>query len=878
ALIAGGDNAGVAQNSLEVFDPTAGAFTTATGALSSPRESHAGAVLQDGRVLIVGGYCSGSAQVCPNGTGPLASSDIYDPSTGSVSPGPLMSTARRGLSATTQLDGKVFVAGGNDGSVDLASTEVYDPAAGTFAVSKTLATARQGHQAFLLPHNNNILIVGGTSAGVALNSSEQYVPWTGTLNPASFMTSARAGATGSPLSQDGLLLVAGGKDSSTPPNTLQSGELYGFATIKTDKGDYPPGTTVNISGSGWQPGETVALTLVESPLIDTHGPYPVQADANGNISDSSFTTDAHDLNVSFTLTAAGSVSQAQTTFTDAKGNLNSFTVSCSGPVGVGNPSSCTATATGTAGGTVSSWTSSGAGSFSPTSCILSGSGHTSSCAVNYTSSAAGSGTHSITATYNGDNNNYNSATSPAYSLTVYGAATKYIVTSSSSTPTAGAAVTITAQLADANGTSVPTSGKVVTWTSTNGGSFASPTSTTNSGGTVTVSFTTTTVAGTVHRVTATDNTSLTGASANITTVAGAVSASASTVSANPLAVLADNTTTSTITVTLKDQFNNPVSGKTVTLAAGSGSSTISAASGASGANGVVTFTVKDAVGQTVIYTAKDTTDNPNVTLTQTAAVTFYVPTALITSGNSTTFGETKLGTFTVTANGFPAPTFTESGTLPNGVTFNTATGVLSGTPASGTAGAYNNISLGASNGYGASPTQNFTLTVQAPPAAPSTPVLLPTTAGNPEDNVTASITPSFYGTTGATATTVTIYSDSDNVNVQVGSGTASNYSNNAFGVSANSPALGVGPHAITAVATDQFGNTSPASGVLNIQVVKDISPVLIGANNGTANTGNTSASTLAQTGVTAATGGMLFVTIAMDGGTGGVTVSDNATG
>src|SRR5204863_6441433 len=142
----------------------------------------------------------------------------------------------------------------------------------------TLATARQGHQAFLLPHSNNILIVGGTSSGVALNSSEQYVPWTGTLNTASFVTSARSASTGSPLSQDGLLLVAGGKDAKD--NTLQSSELYGFATVKTDKADYPPGTTVNITGSGWQPGEIVALTLVESPLIDTHGPYAVQADAS----------------------------------------------------------------------------------------------------------------------------------------------------------------------------------------------------------------------------------------------------------------------------------------------------------------------------------------------------------------------------------------------------------------------------------------------------------------------------------------------------------------------------------------------------------------------------------------------------------------------
>src|SRR5207248_1805095 len=254
-LIAGGDSGGVAQNSLEIYNPTSGTFVFATGALSSPRKAHAAAVLQDGRVLIAGGS---------NGTKPLATSDTYDPSTEAVSAGPLLATARQGLSATTQLDGKVFVAGGNNGSVDLAWTEVYDPAAGTFAVSATLATARQGHQAFLLPHSNNILIVGGTSSGAALNSSEQYVPWTGTLNTASFMTSARSASTGSPLSQDGLLLVAGGKDSSG--NTLASGELYGFATIKTDKADYPPGTTVHITGSGWQPNEIVSLTLVESPL------------------------------------------------------------------------------------------------------------------------------------------------------------------------------------------------------------------------------------------------------------------------------------------------------------------------------------------------------------------------------------------------------------------------------------------------------------------------------------------------------------------------------------------------------------------------------------------------------------------------------------
>ena len=91
------------------------------------------------------------------------------------------------------------------------------------------------------------------------------------------MTTPRSDATGAALTKvDGRLLIAGGSSASA--------ELYGFATVKTDAADYPPGTTVNITGSGWQPGETVTLTLVESPLIDTHGPFTTVADGNGNIS------------------------------------------------------------------------------------------------------------------------------------------------------------------------------------------------------------------------------------------------------------------------------------------------------------------------------------------------------------------------------------------------------------------------------------------------------------------------------------------------------------------------------------------------------------------------------------------------------------------
>lgn len=91
----------------------------------------------------------------------------------------------------------------------------------------------------------------------------------------------------------------------------------------------------------------------------------------------------------------------------------------------------------------------------------------------------------------------------------------------------------------------------------------------------------------------------------------------------------------------------------------------------------------------------------------------------ITSADHSTFQVGAAGTFTVTATGSPAPTLTETGTLPAGVTFNGSTGVLSGTPAAG--GSYP-LQITAANGAG-SVTQTFTLTVRAPTTT-STPAVL----------------------------------------------------------------------------------------------------------------------------------------------------------
>ena len=98
---------------------------------------------------------------------------------------------------------------------------------------------------------------------------------------------------------------------------LSSAEAYAFATLKTDKDDYAPGETVTITGSGWQPGERVTLSLREIPDLDHHDPLTAVADASGNIANTEFSPDEHDKGIRFMLTAVGAASEAEITFTDS---------------------------------------------------------------------------------------------------------------------------------------------------------------------------------------------------------------------------------------------------------------------------------------------------------------------------------------------------------------------------------------------------------------------------------------------------------------------------------------------------------------------------------------------------------------------------------
>ncbi len=89
---------------------------------------------------------------------------------------------------------------------------------------------------------------------------------------------------------------------------------------------------------------------------------------------------------------------------------------------------------------------------------------------------------------------------------------------------------------------------------------------------------------------------------------------------------------------------------------------------------------------------------------------------MITSGTSTTFTVGAYGAFSLTATGSPPPTFTETGSLPAGVSLSSG-GLLSGTPGSGAAGVYP-IAVTATNGVAPDAHRSFTIDVASPPPPP----------------------------------------------------------------------------------------------------------------------------------------------------------------
>jgi hypothetical protein len=181
--------------SAERYDGATGTFAP-TGSMAVSRMDPAAAPLPDGRVLVLGG------QVWGGGGTPLASAEIYDPASGEFTVTGSMAVTRFGAMAAPLPDGRVLVAGGY-GSGSEASAEIYDPETGEFSPTGAMVAGRAFGMAAPLA-DGSVLIVARGSGEDAL-TTEIYDPLTGTFAIGSAETSAPLHGAGGSL-DDGRVL------------------------------------------------------------------------------------------------------------------------------------------------------------------------------------------------------------------------------------------------------------------------------------------------------------------------------------------------------------------------------------------------------------------------------------------------------------------------------------------------------------------------------------------------------------------------------------------------------------------------------------------------------------------------------------------------
>jgi Putative Ig domain/Galactose oxidase, central domain/Kelch motif len=259
-LVAGG----LGLASAEIYDPGTGKFTPTKGSMSVARLGHTSTLLSNGKVLITGGQAS-------FGIAAYATAELFDPSTGmfTLTPGN-MSVGRLGNTATLLNNGKVLITGGFDGSTFLATAELFDPNTGTFTLTTgAMATPRGFHTATLL-NDKTVLVTGGiNTAGLSTAelfdpTSEAFTLTTGNMGVARVSHTATLLNTGP---NTGKVLVAGGNNASATaelydPATKSFSSTGAMETVTTATATLLSDGTVLMAG-GQDPTTGTEVTLAE---------------------------------------------------------------------------------------------------------------------------------------------------------------------------------------------------------------------------------------------------------------------------------------------------------------------------------------------------------------------------------------------------------------------------------------------------------------------------------------------------------------------------------------------------------------------------------------------------------------------------------------
>ena len=178
--------------------------------LNIERRGHTATLLEDGKVLIVGG---------DNQSGIVNQVELLDPASQTSSLAAMPIVARTDHTATRLADGRVLIIGGRDQNGSLTSTEIYNPLTATFTAGRSLTTPRSGHTATVLA-NGAILVAGGEASG----SAEIYNTSTQSFSPiAANMTAARKFHSAI-LTSSGQVLIVGGVNAQNA--VLNTGEVF----------------------------------------------------------------------------------------------------------------------------------------------------------------------------------------------------------------------------------------------------------------------------------------------------------------------------------------------------------------------------------------------------------------------------------------------------------------------------------------------------------------------------------------------------------------------------------------------------------------------------------------------------------------------------
>jgi hypothetical protein len=222
-LVVGGHfkGRGVPLDTAEIVD-VAASVSTFTGSFATTRTvvGASGTVrLSDGRVLSVSPFFSD--------TDPEVASEVWDPATGAWSVSGTMTEP--GGPAVTLRDGRVLVAGGIDWSVDapLSRSEIWDPHTGEWSSSGAMTTPRTGHALIELARGEPFAVGGFATYPDApgVGSSEIFDVDSGSWGRLAPMIERRAGSVA--ILADGRVLAAGGtNESGGYKEQLVTTELY----------------------------------------------------------------------------------------------------------------------------------------------------------------------------------------------------------------------------------------------------------------------------------------------------------------------------------------------------------------------------------------------------------------------------------------------------------------------------------------------------------------------------------------------------------------------------------------------------------------------------------------------------------------------------